>query len=89
MTFHLDEGEGGSRGEGFVLVFDLVPQILLHAFLLKHPLLQLGAEQDARRDRHGHGVLWLWLRGRKKKTENTMDNGYEEKRPIETQWKER
>ena len=59
--FNLDEGESRSRGEGLVLMFDLEPQILLYAVLLKHLLLPLGPKQDSRRDGNGHCVFWFWL----------------------------
>lgn len=59
--FNLDKWESGSRGEGFVFVFDLVSQILLHSFLLKHLLFPLSPKQDPRRNGDGHCVLWLWL----------------------------
>lgn len=61
MGFNLDEGERGSRSEGFVLVLDLVGQVLLHPFLLEDLLLAFGAEQDAGGDGDGHRVLRLWL----------------------------
>lgn len=70
--FNLDEGERRSRGEGFVLVFDLVPQILLDSFLLKHLLLPLSPKQDSRGNGDGHSVLWLGLHEDRDKRENGM-----------------
>lgn len=70
--FNLDEGESRSRGEGFGLVFDLVPQILLHSFLLEHLLLPLSPKQDPRGDGDGHRVLRLWLQKEKNKIEDGM-----------------
>jgi len=63
VTSDLDEGEGGARGEGFVLVLHLVAQVLLDAPLLKHHLLALGAEQHAGGHRHRHRILRLGLGG--------------------------
>lgn len=70
--FNLYEGESGSRGEGFGLVFDLVPQILLHSFLLEHLLLPLSPKQDPRGDGDGHCILWLWLQKEKNEIEDGM-----------------
>lgn len=64
--FNLDKRESGSRGEGFVFVLDLVSQILLHSFLLKHLLLPLGPKQDPRRNGDGHCVLWLRLQKKRR-----------------------
>lgn len=61
VTFYFDKGERGPGGEGFVLVCDLVSQILLHPLLLEHLLLALRPEQDARGNGDSHCVLWLWL----------------------------
>ena len=71
VTFYLDKGESRSRGEGFVLVFNLVSQILLHSLLLKHLLLMLRPKQDAGRNSNSHCVLRLWLQ---RKTETGRDN---------------
>lgn len=59
--FNLDEGERRSRSERLVLVLDLVRQVVLHPLLLENLLLAVGAEQDARGDGDGHGVLRLRL----------------------------
>ena len=61
MTSDLDEGEGGARGEVFVLVLHLEAQVLLDALLVKDLLLAFGAEQDPRGDGHRHRVLRLGL----------------------------
>lgn len=61
LDSHLDEGEGGPRGKGLMLVFNLVPEVLLHSLLLEHLLLLLGPEQDPGRHGDGHCVLWLRL----------------------------
>lgn len=58
---NLDEGEGWSRGEGFIFVLDLVPQVLLHSLLLEHLLLPLGPKQDPRGNGDSNGVLRLRL----------------------------
>lgn len=70
--FNLDKRESGSRGEGFIFMFDLVSQILLHSFLLKHLLLPLSPKQDPRRNSDGHCVLWLWLQ---KKRRDKIETG--------------
>lgn len=67
---NLDEGESGSRGEGLILVLNLVSQVLLHSLLLKHLLLALGPKQDPRGDGDGHCVLWLWLQRKRHEREN-------------------
>ena len=46
--FDLDEGESGSGGKGFILMFDLVSQILFNALLLEHLLLPLSSKQHPR-----------------------------------------
>lgn len=61
--FYFDKGERRPRGEGFVLMLDLVPQVLFYSFLLKHLLLALGAEQHAGGNCNGDGVLGLGLKG--------------------------
>lgn len=79
---NLDEGEGWSRGEGFVFVLDLVPQVLLHSLLLEHLLLPLGPKQDPRGDGDGDGVLRLRLR-----TERREEDGWAEPRIVDvTLW---
>lgn len=75
---NLDEGEGRSRGEGFVLVLDLVPQVLLHSLLLEHLLLPLGPKQDPRGDGDGDGVLRLRLR-----VERPEEDGWAELRAAD------
>lgn len=65
--FNLDKWESGSRGEGFILVFDLVSQVFLHAVLLKHFLLPLRSEQDPRGDGDCHCVLRLRLQPQNEK----------------------
>lgn len=72
--FNLDEGERGSRSEGFVLVLDLVGQVLLHPLLLENLLLAVGAEQDARGDGDGHCVLRLRLPNNKQTNKIVLQN---------------
>lgn len=69
--FNLDKGESRPRSKGFVLMFNLVSQIFLHTFLLKHLLLPFSPEQDPRGNSYSHCVLWLRLQ----KTKVKVDNG--------------
>lgn len=79
---NLDEGEGWSRGEGFVFVLDLVSQVLLHSLLLEHLLLPLGPKQDPRGNGDGDGVLRLRLR-----IERREEDGWAELRTVDvTLW---
>lgn len=85
--FNLDEGESGSRGEGFILVFNLVSQVLLHSFLLKHLLLALSPKQDPRGNSDGHCVLWLWLQKKRHQRENGVTVRNRRKgRAVMTHW---
>lgn len=79
---NLDEGKSWSRGEGFVFVLDLVPQVLLHSLLLKHLLLPLGPKQHPRGNGDGDGVLRLRLR-----VERGEEDGWAELRIVDvTLW---
>lgn len=60
---HLHEGEGWSRAEGLVLVFQLVAHIFLHALLRVDPLLLVHAEQGSGGHSNGDGILRLGLQG--------------------------
>lgn len=59
--FDLDKGESRSGGKGFVLMFNLVSQILFNALLLEHPLLFLSSKQHPRWNCNGYCVFWLGL----------------------------
>ena len=60
---HLHEGEGWSRTEGLVLVFQLVAHVFLHALLRVDPLLLVHAEQGSGGHSNGDGILGLGLQG--------------------------
>lgn len=60
---HLHKGEGWSRTEGLVLVFQLVAHVFLHALLRVDPLLLVHAEQGSGGHSDGDGILGLGLQG--------------------------